>query len=201
MSCTVQVANHRKAIGLLYAGVQTTANAGVPEDQAGLAAALITTSFQLGSALGLAVFSGIATSRTSHLLAARTPPPEALTAGFQRALLVSALCLVAAGAIALREAVAGPWWQIDVTGPQTAAEQQSAALRPARHKNLASAHHSETRKPEMTVKRIRIGKPRIRTSAPGLRTCLPTREIQMRSGPRRWPVPGRPAPAATAVNR
>jgi MFS family permease len=89
-------------LGLLYAGVQTAANAGVPEHQAGLAAALITTSFQLGSALGLAVFSGIATSRTSHLLAAHTPPPEALTAGFQRALLVSALCLVAAGAIALR---------------------------------------------------------------------------------------------------
>jgi EmrB/QacA subfamily drug resistance transporter len=89
-------------LGLLYAGVQTAANAGVPENQAGLAAALITTSFQLGSALGLAVFSGIATSRTSHLLAAHTPPPEALTAGFQRALLVSALCLVAAGAIALR---------------------------------------------------------------------------------------------------
>jgi EmrB/QacA subfamily drug resistance transporter len=89
-------------LGLLYAGVQTAANAGVPEDQAGLAAALNTTSFQLGSALGLAVFTGIATSRTSHLLAARTPPPEALTAGFQRALLVSALCLLAAGAIALR---------------------------------------------------------------------------------------------------
>jgi hypothetical protein len=66
-------------------GVQTAANAGVPEDQAGLAAALITASFQLGSALGLAVFSGIMTSRTSHLLAAHTPPPEALTAGFQRA--------------------------------------------------------------------------------------------------------------------
>ena len=89
-------------LGLLYAGVQTAANAGVPDNQAGLAAALITASFQLGSALGLAVFSGIATSRTSHLLAAHTPPPEALTVGFQRALFVSALCLVAAGAIAFR---------------------------------------------------------------------------------------------------
>jgi len=85
LSCTVQVANHQKAIGLPHAGVQTAANAGVPEDQAGLAAALITASFQLGSAPGLAVFSGIATSRTSHLLAARTPPPQALIAGFQRA--------------------------------------------------------------------------------------------------------------------
>jgi EmrB/QacA subfamily drug resistance transporter len=89
-------------LGLLYAGVQTAANAGVPQDQAGLAAALITASFQLGSALGLAAFSGIATSRTSSLLAAHTPLPQALTAGFQRALLVSALCLVAAGVIALR---------------------------------------------------------------------------------------------------
>ena len=79
MSCTVQIANHRKAIGLLYAGVQTAANAGVLQNQAGLAAALITTSFQLGSALGLAVFSGlfsgIAASRTSHLPAA-TPRPR-----------------------------------------------------------------------------------------------------------------------------
>jgi len=91
-------------LGVLYAGVQTAANAGVPEDQAGLAAALITTSFQLGSALGLAAFSGIATSRTSHLLAAHASPLEALTGGFQRALLVSALCLVAAAAIALRAA-------------------------------------------------------------------------------------------------
>src|SRR6202041_567898 len=57
-------------LGLLYAGVQTAANAGVPADQAGLAAALITASFHLGSALGLAVFPGVATRRTSHLLAA-----------------------------------------------------------------------------------------------------------------------------------
>ena len=49
-----------------------------------------------------AVFSGIATSRTSHLLTAHTPLPEALTSGFQRALLTSAICLVVAGFIALR---------------------------------------------------------------------------------------------------
>src|SRR5262249_10589468 len=89
-------------LGLLYAGVQTAANAGVPANQAGLAAALITTSFQLGSALGLAVFSGIAASRTSHLLAAHTPPPPALTSGSQRALLTSATWLLVAGFIALR---------------------------------------------------------------------------------------------------
>jgi hypothetical protein len=92
----------RLGLGLLYAGVQTAANAGVPEDQAGVASALITVSFQLGSALGLAVFTGVATSRTNHPLAAGTSPPEALTAGFHRGLLVGALCLLAAGAIALR---------------------------------------------------------------------------------------------------
>jgi hypothetical protein len=63
---------------------------------------MISASFQLGSALGLAVFSGIATSRTTRLLATHTPAPQALTEGFQRGLLVSALCLVAAAAIALR---------------------------------------------------------------------------------------------------
>ena len=89
-------------LGLLYAAVQTAANAGVPPEQAGLAAALITASFQLGSALGLAVFSGIATSRTNHLLASHVPAPQALTEGFQRGLLISALCLIAAAAIALR---------------------------------------------------------------------------------------------------
>ena len=75
MSRTVQVADHQKAIGLPHAGVQTAANAGVPEDQAGLAAALITASFQLGSAPGLAVLSGIATSRTSHPAGRPHPAP------------------------------------------------------------------------------------------------------------------------------
>jgi len=75
LSRTVQVADHQKAIGLPHAGVQTAANAGVPEDQAGLAAALITASFQLGSAPGLAVLSGIATSRTSHPAGRPHPAP------------------------------------------------------------------------------------------------------------------------------
>src|SRR6201996_4540228 len=110
-------------LGLLYAGVQTAANAGVPEDQAGLAAALITASFQLGSALGLAVFTGIATSRTSHLLATHPPAPQALTAGFQRGLLVSALCLVAAGAIALRAA--------NSRGEPTTTQEPQPHLRPS----------------------------------------------------------------------
>lgn len=68
-------------LGAVFVGVQTAANAGVPPDKAGLAAALITASLQLGAALGLAIFSGIATSRTSQLLASHVSLPAALTSG------------------------------------------------------------------------------------------------------------------------
>jgi predicted MFS family arabinose efflux permease len=89
-------------LGAAFVAVTTAANAGVPEDKAGLAAALLNASQQLGGALGLAIFSAVATSRTNDLLAAHTPLPDALDAGFQRALLASSLLLVAAAAIALR---------------------------------------------------------------------------------------------------
>jgi predicted MFS family arabinose efflux permease len=89
-------------LGAVFVGVTTAANAGVPADKAGLAAALLNASQQLGGALGLAIFSAIATARTNHLLAAHTPVPQALTAGFHRALLASGIFLVAAAAFALR---------------------------------------------------------------------------------------------------
>ena len=88
--------------GPVFVGVTTAANAGVPADKAGLAASLLNASQQLGGALGLAIFSALATSRTHHLLAAHTPPPQALTAGFQRALLVGSIFILAAAVIALR---------------------------------------------------------------------------------------------------
>jgi EmrB/QacA subfamily drug resistance transporter len=89
-------------LGAVFVGVTTAAQAGVPADKAGLAAALINTSTWLGSALGVAIFSAIATSRTQDLTAARVAFPEALTEGFQRALLACAIFLVAAAVIALR---------------------------------------------------------------------------------------------------
>ena len=88
-------------LGAAFVAVTTAANAGVPEDKAGLAAALLNASQQLGGALGLAIFSAVATSRTNDLLAAHTPLPDALDAGFQRALLASSFFLVAAAVIAL----------------------------------------------------------------------------------------------------
>jgi EmrB/QacA subfamily drug resistance transporter len=91
-------------LGTVFVGVQNAANAGVPPEQAGLAAALITASSTLGGALGLAMFSAIATSRTHHLLAAHVARPEALTSGFGYALTACSLFLLAAAAIATRTA-------------------------------------------------------------------------------------------------
>jgi MFS family permease len=89
-------------LGFVFVGVNTAANAGVPPDQAGLAAALINTSTWLGGALGLAIFSVIATTRTNDLLATHTPVSDALTSGFQRALVACSVFLVGAALIALR---------------------------------------------------------------------------------------------------
>jgi MFS family permease len=89
-------------VGAVFVAVTTAANAGVPADRAGLAAALLNASQQVGGALGLAIFSAIATSRTQDLVAAHTPLPHALTSGFQGALLAGSIFLVAAAVIGLR---------------------------------------------------------------------------------------------------
>ena len=89
-------------IAPVFVGVTTAANAGVPPDKAGLAASLLNASQQVGGALGLAIFTAIATSRTHHLTAAHTPLAHALTAGFQRALLVGSVLILAAAVIGLR---------------------------------------------------------------------------------------------------
>src|SRR5215831_10221016 len=89
-------------LGAMFVAVTTAANAGVPTDKAGLAAALVNASQQVGGALGLAIFTAIATARTNHLFAAHASPGHALTAGFQRALLAECLFMVATALIALR---------------------------------------------------------------------------------------------------
>jgi EmrB/QacA subfamily drug resistance transporter len=89
-------------LGAVFVSVTAAANAGVPSDKAGLAAALLNASQQVGGALGLAIFSAIATARTTHLLAAHASPADALTSGFHRALFASSLFMVATAVIATR---------------------------------------------------------------------------------------------------
>jgi EmrB/QacA subfamily drug resistance transporter len=113
--------------GPVFVGVTTAANAGVPADKAGLAAALLNASQQLGGALGLAIFTAVATSRTQHLLVAHTSPVDALTAGFQRALLVGSIFIAAAAILALRATNTRGEAQEPATEPATQPPMSSAA--------------------------------------------------------------------------
>jgi EmrB/QacA subfamily drug resistance transporter len=82
------------AIGLGFGFVTSTiaAVSGVEEREQGLASGLINTSQQIGGALGLAVLSTIATSRTDHVMASGgSTLPNALTEGFQSAFLAGAV--------------------------------------------------------------------------------------------------------------
>jgi EmrB/QacA subfamily drug resistance transporter len=88
--------------GSVFVSVTAAANAGVPSDKAGLAAGLLNSSQQIGSALGLAILSAVAITRTNHLMAAHVPHFVAADAGYHRALLVGGILMAAAAVLALR---------------------------------------------------------------------------------------------------
>jgi EmrB/QacA subfamily drug resistance transporter len=74
--------------------------AGVEEHRAGLASGLLSTSQQLGGALGIAIASSVSAGHTKALLHAGNAVPAALTGGFQHAFWVlGAIALVALPAI------------------------------------------------------------------------------------------------------
>jgi EmrB/QacA subfamily drug resistance transporter len=69
--------------GLAFPAMITLAMSGVPDSDAGVASGLVNTTQQVGAALGVAVLSTLAASRTGHLLAAGQPAADALTGGYQ----------------------------------------------------------------------------------------------------------------------
>jgi EmrB/QacA subfamily drug resistance transporter len=90
------------AIGLGFGFVTSTiaAVSGVDDREQGVASGLINTSQQIGGALGLAVLSTIATTRTHDVMASGTSSlTKALTDGFQSAFLAGAI-IAALGFIA-----------------------------------------------------------------------------------------------------
>lgn len=84
-------------MGMTFMPIIAAATSGVPGHEAGLASGLISTSQQMGGALGLAIISGIAAS----VSAAASDPGSvaALVAGFDRALLTAAVFMLVALAI------------------------------------------------------------------------------------------------------
>jgi EmrB/QacA subfamily drug resistance transporter len=89
-------------LGGVFTGATTSANAGVDEDRAGLAAGLLNTGQQLGAALGLAILSALATARTSSLLhGGHDSIAQAATHGYQRALMAGAGLVLAATLVAI----------------------------------------------------------------------------------------------------
>jgi EmrB/QacA subfamily drug resistance transporter len=86
-------------IGLTFMPVFAAATSGVPPHESGLASGLITTSQQMGGALGLAVLSSIAASVT--VSSVRLSRVGALVHGFDRALLAAVAFMLFAIAVTI----------------------------------------------------------------------------------------------------
>ena len=87
-------------MGLTFVPLTLLATTNVAHEDAGLASGIFNTSQQIGGALGLAILSTLAASRTASLQASGVARPEALTSGYHVAFAVGAAFL-AAGLVVL----------------------------------------------------------------------------------------------------
>ncbi|MFB6615276.1 MFS transporter [Streptomyces sp. NPDC056367] len=82
-------------IGLALPALTTLGMSGADEGDAGLASGLFNTTQQIGMALGVAVLSTLAASRTESLAGSGSTPAEALTGGYHLAFGIGAALLLA----------------------------------------------------------------------------------------------------------
>jgi EmrB/QacA subfamily drug resistance transporter len=88
-------------MSLAYIPVLTVAISNTHKQQTGLASGLVNTSYQIGSALGLAIIVAIASGHTAALENIGLPSIEALNGGFHSAFIVGAIISVIATAVAV----------------------------------------------------------------------------------------------------
>jgi EmrB/QacA subfamily drug resistance transporter len=79
--------------GIMGVGVpaQIAAVADVQHDEAGAASGVVSSGYQVGGALGLAIITTVSTSHVGDLITAGMPAQQALVEGFHRGLLVAAV--------------------------------------------------------------------------------------------------------------
>src|SRR5262249_10634243 len=90
-------------VGLGFVTASIAALAGIPEHESGIASGLSNTSFQIGAALGVAIATTVAVTRTDDYLAANNGANQlvALTEGYQSAFLAIAILAAIGVALAL----------------------------------------------------------------------------------------------------
>jgi MFS family permease len=110
-------------VGILGIGVpaQISAIAEVSTQDAGAASGIVTAGYQIGGALGLAVITTIANSRATHLLINGAPAHQALTAGYQRGLIIAAALAAVNLLVAARSPRVNPDAELVATAASAAA--------------------------------------------------------------------------------
>ena len=116
-------------LGTAFVSLSIGALEGVAERDAGLASGLVNTTQQVGGALGVAVLSTLAITRSDELIADGTAAPVALTEGFQIALIAAAGFAIA-GALAVLALVRGGGGRSRSPSPSPTSGRRSGRARP-----------------------------------------------------------------------
>jgi len=86
-------------MGMTFVALTSAAVAGVPQDDAGIASALLNAGQQIGGALGLAILTAVSTARTNAIIGSGRPNPSSLVHGWDAGFLVGAAFLIGAGLV------------------------------------------------------------------------------------------------------